>query len=548
MTIDPAEKSLNAQTGPVEDAVSDTSRVRSSEQTEAVAQPTLPPNPASETRPRIKIGSQRETAEKARPGESSEAASAPLPDRQTAKPAGEQISRQDGSEQQPDSGQQNLAEPPREAGQQAAEEPEVKQPSSDSVPVKSEPVSIPALSPELEQEVAAALGDLSLEQMLTGDKVAGADEDLLPDSRCQATVVKIHRDDVFFSLGARHEGVVSLRQFKQPPEPGTTMEVVVTRFNAEEGLYDLTIPGASIDVADWSDLAEGAVVEARVTGANTGGLECLVNNLPGFIPASQISLYRVENLSEFIGQKLQCVVTEANPNRRNLVLSHRAVLERERENARQSFLEQLEIGQIREGVVRSIRDFGAFVDLGGVDGLIHISKLSWDHVTHPSEVLQEGQKVSVKIEKIDPQTGKIGLSYRDVGAHPWTNIEQKYSSGAIVSGTVSRIAKFGAFVKLESGIEGLIHVSELAHYRVQRISSVVSEGQQVQVKVLSVDPDSQRIALSLKATQAASEEAAPQEPEVEEEPPRPLAVRPRKKPLKGGVDRPSGGDQFGLTW
>ena len=155
-------------------------------------------------------------------------------------------------------------------------------------------------------------------------------------------------------------------------------------------------------MGDWSEVSEGMIVEARVTGHNKGGLECEVNRLRGFIPASQISLYRVEDLAQFVGQKFACVITEANPDKGNLVLSRRAVLEREKAEAKTKLLAELEVGQVREGIVRSLQEFGAFVDLGGVDGLIHISQLSWDRIRHASEVLELGQKVKVKIQKIDP--------------------------------------------------------------------------------------------------------------------------------------------------
>ena len=176
----------------------------------------------------------------------------------------------------------------------------------------------------------------------------------------------------------------------------------------------------------------------------------------------QVSVYRVENPEELVGQRLACVVTEASRERRNLVLSHRAVMERERNENREKLLAELAPGQIREGIVRSLKDFGAFVDLGGVDGLVHISQLSWDRVHHPSEVLEVGQKVKVRIEKLDKDTGKLSLSYREVGANPWQNVGSKYPVGTRVTGTVSRLMDFGAFVKLEPGVEGLIHISELA--------------------------------------------------------------------------------------
>ena len=402
------------------------------------------------------------------------------------------------------------------------------------------------LTPELEQEIAAALGDASLDQILAGTAAAQAGERLEMESRHRATVVKVHRDSVFFTLGGNHEGAAPVRQFAEPPEPGQELDVVVKGFQAEDGLYELAVPGASIDVSGWSDLSEGAVVEARVTAANTGGLECVVNNIRGFIPVSQVALYRVEDLASFVDQKMQCVVLEADPMRRNLVLSRRAVLEREQEESRRRLMEELEVGQTREGVVRNIRDFGAFVDLGGVDGLIHVSQMSWDRVKHPSEVLHEGQKVQVKVDKIDRQTGKISLSYRDLLENPWAEAVQHYPAGSIVPGTVSRLANFGAFVKLGPGVEGLIHISEVAHQRVRSVGQVLKEGQEIQVKVLSVDPDAQRIALSLKAVQAAPDQAAADE--AEDEAPRELAVPKRIGPLKGGTDRPSGGDQFGLKW
>jgi small subunit ribosomal protein S1 len=404
------------------------------------------------------------------------------------------------------------------------------------------------LSPELEQELNATLSGASLDELVGLGRATPQDDSLEIDSRHRATVLKVHGDSVFFTLGGRHEGAAPLRQFKEPPAIGTPLDVIVTGFNVDEGLYDLTVPGGSVDVHDWDDLVEGSVVEARVTGANTGGLECMVGHVRGFIPSSQIAMYRVENYAEFYEKKLLCVVTEANKRRRNLVLSHRAVLERQKEEERQKLIGELEVGQVREGVVRSVRDFGAFVDLGGVDGLIHISQLSWERVKHPSEILQEGQKVRVKIEKINTETGKVGLSYRDLLDHPWTNIDQRFPVDAMVKGTVSRTAKFGAFVKLAPGVEGLIHISELAHHRVVQVTNVVKEGDEVEVKILSVDPHAQRIALSLKAAHPLPESETPASEEEPDEPPRELAVLPRNQPLKGGTNRATGGDKFGLNW
>ena len=215
-------------------------------------------------------------------------------------------------------------------------------------------------------------------------------------------------------------------------------------------------------------------------------------------------------------------------------------------------LETLEIGDLLDGIVRSVRDFGAFVDVGnGVDGLVHVSQMSWDRVKTPTEVLEVGQKVRVAVKNVDRQTGKIGLSIRDTVESPWKNAAEKYHVGAAVRGTVSRIAQFGAFVRLEPGVEGLVHVSELAHRHVQSVSSVVREGEAVECKVLSCDPDEQRMSLSIKAlaTLPAAKggpAAQPGEPEVEEAPLPPL--KKSNAPLKGGTGRRGDGAKFGLQW
>jgi ribosomal protein S1 len=405
------------------------------------------------------------------------------------------------------------------------------------------------LPSELENELESALAGADLQSMLIGDALLQVGRELEEGQRLQGKVLKVHGEYVFFTLGGHNEGVVSLLQFQENPEVGTILEVIVRGYLADEGMYELSLPGGAISVSDWEDLKEGEVVEARVTGANTGGLECTVGQTRGFIPASQVAEYRVEDLTEFVDQKVLCVITQSNPARGNLVLSRRAVLEREKAEKRQQRLAEIEIGGTVEGVVRKLMDFGAFIDIGGLDGLLHISQLSWERVKHPSEVLEEGQKIQVRVDKVDENTGKISLSYRALQDHPWTNIEARFPAGAIVKGTVTRIAEFGAFVRLATGIEGLVHLSELANYRVHRVANHVKEGQEVEVKVLSVEADKQRISLSLKAAQqpTATEQPAQAEAEVEE-PPRELALPKHRGPLKGGLGRGSGGDQFGLKW
>jgi small subunit ribosomal protein S1 len=266
----------------------------------------------------------------------------------------------------------------------------------------------------------------------------------------------------------------------------------------------------------------------------------------------------VENLEELVGQTLECLVTEIVPSARRLVLSRRAVIERQAADAKVKLLETLEVGSLLDGIVRSIRDFGAFVDIGhGVEGLVHVSQLSWDRVANPADVLQPGQAIRVVVKKIDRDTGKISLSARDLVESPWKRAAEKYHVGATVRGTVSRIAQFGAFVRLEPGVEGLVHVSELAHRHVRSVSDVAKEGEEVECRVLSIDPDEQRMSLSIKAVAAKPVEAGEADDAAEGDgrgtealaaaaasPP----ARRKNAPLKGGIGGGATGERFGLKW
>lgn len=439
---------------------------------------------------------------------------------------------------------------PRAPRERHRREPKQTQPLNEQPTRSYPPPNIRGqLSPDLELEYLEALGDQSIEDVIAGQSAVQTVE-LEPESRQQAKVIAVHRDDVFVEIGGHQQGVVPLKSFAEPPDVGAVMDVVVSRYSAADEIYELTLPGAAVDVGDWSEVAEGMVVEARVTGHNKGGLECEVNQLRGFIPASQVSMYRVEDLAQFVGQAFKCIITEANPEKRNLVLSHRAVLERERAEAKEKLMASLEVGQVREGTVRSLQDFGAFVDLGGVDGLVHISQLSWDRIKHPSEVVELGQKVRVKVQKFDPQSGKISLAFRDLSESPWATAASDYPVKSRVTGRVTRLTDFGAFVRLGPGVEGLVHISELSHKRVFRVSDVLGEGQEVEVLVLSVDPEAQRISLSLKALEARpTREKDKGEAEMADEPdtPRPPPKK-RKTPLRGGIGGPPTGEQFGLKW
>jgi small subunit ribosomal protein S1 len=323
-----------------------------------------------------------------------------------------------------------------------------------------------------------------------------------------------------------------------PPALGTEVEVQIEGFDRANGVLLLTRRGAAVQ-ADWESVAPGMTVEARVTATNKGGLAVDVNGIRGFMPISQVDLYRVEDPEQFVNQRLLCLVTEVDPSERNLVVSRRALLEKEREENREKLWQELAEGQVRQGVVRSVKDFGAFVDLGGVDGLLHVSEMSWSRVKDAGSVVQPGQTIKVAVLKIDREHRKLSLGLKQLTPSPWDTAAEKYHAGSVVTGKVSRLMDFGAFVELEPAVEGLIHISELAPQRVRRVSDVVKEGQEVQVMVLNVDPTQRRISLSLKAAlpKEPEPEGAEEEAKEEEAPPRP--PRPRTTPLRGGLgDRP----------
>jgi len=447
--------------------------------------------------------------------------------------------------------------PRQESSSQLSSPEQTETPQQETTPQKSKyppPNLRHQLSEDLQRELDAVLGDESMESLLAapGATETNTNVSLESESRLRARVVSVHRDDVFLDLGGRNQGIASLRHFPDPPRPGAVVDVIVGRYLADDELYEVTPPGTSVNVGDWSSVAEGMVVDTVVTGHNKGGLECTVGNLRGFIPAGQVAPFYIEDLAEFVGQKFACVVTEANPERRNLVLSRRAVLERENAERKETLLSSLSPGQKFTGTVKSLHDFGAFVDLGGVDGLIHVSKLSWERLAHAGDVLQVGQPVNVTVEKYDATTGRISLNYNDRTENPWTAAAAKYPATSTAKGKVSKLTEFGAFVRLEPGIEGLVHISELSHRHVRRASDVVHEGQQVEVQVLSVDADAQRMSLSIKALETSPGQSTlgDDEDDSTSDAQTAKSKRPKINPdeLRGGLGHGAGGDRFGLKW
>jgi len=397
---------------------------------------------------------------------------------------------------------------------------------------------------ETEREIEEAVAQLGGEELMKApprSKLPPRRDPNAPrDNRKRGRVLSIRGMDIIVDTGGKSEGVMTADQFPDGlPAIGSDIDVLIDHYDSAEGVLILRRPGEAQD-ADWSSIAEGMIVEGRVKAANKGGLELDLSGIRAFMPASQIDLVRVPDLEVMVGQSLRCQVTEVKRSERNVLVSRRNVLEAEREVAREQTWQSLAEGQVRAGTVRNIKDFGAFIDLGGVDGLLPIREMSWVHVKDPNEVLRLGQEVQVKVLKIDRESRKLTLGLKQLQQSPWETIEQRFPIGVTVPGRVTRLMDFGAFVELEPGIEGLIHISELAHNRVRRVKDVVQEEQAITVKVLRIDREQRRIALSLKATTANPAEAAPpEEPEPEPDVPAPPKPEP-KIPLKGGLGGKSG--------
>lgn len=329
----------------------------------------------------------------------------------------------------------------------------------------------------------------------------------------EGTVVKIDHDEVLLDIGYKTEGVIPSRELsiKKDVDPddvvevGDTIEALVVTKEDKEGRLILSKKRAQYERA-WGDIekikdADG-IVEGTVIEAVKGGLIVDIG-LRGFLPASLVEMRRVRDLSPYIGQKIKAKILELDKNRNNVVLSRRQFLEETQSEVRETFLSQLKKGQIREGVVSSIVNFGAFVDLGGVDGLIHVSELSWKHIDHPSEVVKVGDKVTVEVLDVDLDRERISLSLKATQEDPWQRFARTHVPGQVVKGKVTKIVQFGVFISVEDGIEGLVHISELANRHVENPETVVKANEDVFVKVIDVDLDRRRISLSLKqATEA----------------------------------------------
>lgn len=364
----------------------------------------------------------------------------------------------------------------------------------------------PPLS-EIQNSSIFALDDISDEEM--NNLIDGTVTDFDEGDLVTGTVVKLERDEVLLDIGYKSEGVIpsrelSIRKDVNPADVvamGDEIEALVLQKEDKEGRLVLSKKRAEYERA-WNAVEEkfnsGETVEGEVIEVVKGGL-ILDIGLRGFLPASLVDLRRVKDLNAYLGTRIEARVIEMDRNRNNVVLSRRVVLEEARKAERQEILSKLQVGMRLKGTVSSIVDFGAFVDLGGIDGLVHISELSWNHVNHPSEVVKVGQEVEVQVLDVDLNRERISLGLKQTTEDPWRSLVKKYPVDAIVEGTVTKLVTFGAFVDLGEGVEGLVHISEMAKQHVDQPSQVCSVGDRVQVKVMEIDLDRRRISLSMKA-------------------------------------------------
>ena len=373
----------------------------------------------------------------------------------------------------------------------------------------------------LEKEVDAALGGMSMDDLYGFDKpvpavpqpggdapaVAGGDgprptpppgSGMHHRGMRRGRVTQVTKDDVFIDFGGKSQGVAPMQHFQTEPKVGDEMDFVVDRYDEREGLLLLMPKGAASANVSWETLEIGQLVEGNVTGMNKGGLELDVKGMRAFMPAGQVDLYFQKDISTFIGQKMKAEVTQFDARAKNLVLSRRNLLEREKEEARQKLMAELEEGQTRRGTVRSVMDFGAFVDIGGADGLLHVSEMSWKRGQKPSDFVKEGDIVEVKIIKLDKASGKMSLSLKQAMSDPWSGVETRYGVGTTLTGRITKVEPFGAFVEVEEGLEGLLPVSEMSWQRIRHPSDVVKVGDTVKLVVLSIDPAARRMSFSLK--------------------------------------------------
>ena len=405
---------------------------------------------------------------------------------------------------------------------------------------------------EASETVEAENNDTSTEEK-TQEEIKYSDNDIADLKKGQTvkgTVVEVNDEGIYVDVGYKTEGFVPLRELahqkvedaSEQVEVDDEIEVVVLTMENDEGEMILSKKRADYEKA-WEDIMEAyeneEIIEAEVTKRVKGGLVVDVG-VRGFIPASHVAIGYVEDLEEYVGETLRLKVIEVERENNNVVLSARKVLEKEMEKKKEETLEELEKDQTIEGKVTKLVDFGAFIDLGGIEGLLHISEMSWGRIAHPSDVLEEGEKVEVKVLDVDKENERISLGLKQLLADPWEEFAEKHYEGEIITGKITKIVDFGSFMEVEDGIEGLIHISQLSQRHVKTADEVVTVGEEREAKIINIDPEQKRVGLSLKELEENKEKAENKDKSSSKSSKSRKSNNKNKKNKKDEVDTPSG--------
>ena len=393
---------------------------------------------------------------------------------------------------------------PQEQSEQPIESMPVQRSASDHVTGDGDSPAMEAI----DREVAEAMASMDASDFAelgggNSGRDAGRSSDTFePGTEITGTVAEVTEDEVLLEFGPKTQGIIPRSQFgkKEVLEVGRRIDVVVEALDKSSGMLTVNRKGASIR-ANWTNLSVGAVVQGKITGMNKGGLEVDLNGIRAFMPASQADASPMKDISVLLGENVKCEVVELDRRNKNVLVSRRKLLEKEAAEKRAQLKDELEVGQTRKGVVGNITEYGAFVDIGGMDGLLHIRDLSWGSVEKVSDVVEPGQEIEVYVLKIDRERDRISLGLKQCLPDPWKNAEDAYPVESAHKARVVRLAEFGAFAELEPGVDGLIPISEMGWTRINRTSDVVAVGDLVDVVVLRVEPNKRRIALSMKQAQ-----------------------------------------------
>lgn len=398
-------------------------------------------------------------------------------------------------------------DPQGHPGQPTDQTPET--PPPDVSPSPPDTVSVEPLSMDaIDREVVAAMASMDASDLaeLSGEELTmdpgQSAESLSPGTELTGTVAGLTDDEVILEFGPKTQGVLSKSQFgkKEVLEVGRRIDVVVEKFDKASDMLIVNRKGAMLR-ATWTNLSVGAITQGKVTGMNKGGLEIDLNGIRAFMPASQADVAPMKDISVLLGETVRCEVVELDRRNKNVLVSRRKIMAREAAEKRELLKTELEVGQVRKGIVGNITDYGAFVDIGGLDGLLHIRDLSWGAVEKVTDVLEIGQEIEVRVLKIDKDRDRISLGLKQCLPDPWKNVEKTYPVESTHKARVVRLVDFGAFAELEPGVDGLIPISEMGWTRVNRTSDVVTAGDVVDVVVIRVEPTKHRIALSMKQAQ-----------------------------------------------